>query len=1035
MRRSAKWFGFVVVASLIVGACGGDDSSTTGNSTTENSTADTSTSDTTADDGDRDRNVKVGGWGTDGSGVASLKVAEESNTSVATKVFRRARTEVVNGKNIRNEQDVFVVTAIQRTVDATDETFFKVQGFTTAGDDPTTYPMANFGTDGVVTVKVPQKNPKWGPMPMSWTMVSRDVLAAYYFNLEDPSGDNGVIEYYDLRSGSLAVSIGQKGRVVLPLDAPMRWINDMAFGGLDDSGLPRMVFSGLNFDANGASIPIVAGITHDGKPDPQIGTDGSGLIDLTDLLMNQETFSVRRVKLADPGLNDGASGLGAVIILDAIAPEDTNKSVEQAMEPVLLGRDKTTGKVSVRGGTTRFSFWQPNGSHVDVRSAVVNDDGALAVHATHTAVGGNYWGEERRNGMFLLSASGAQINEFVMPGWSEEVTTTEDNLPIRDMSSKGAPVVAGSFYDSAASHYESRVCFRLDNCSSPSSTSRIELVSVSPTEGLWPNVNSMVVDGTNVHVTIVNYVQGTGSKLYTLASFDASGAPRGPVSSPLDKRFGSYITTSINEDEVQDEISAPIPLGQGRVYAFHYTPAQLSLRTQTVGAKATDVSVRPPLGISSWIDVDQLVKPLSERHVSMLADVDNGIARVRRVYKVDADNGSIDTTFGTNGYFETVVPTDIDDECGYRFFVLTSAGFLTQVKATSRTAIGGEDYICSDTTTEYLWSTIDATGRAVGKAWAVADATLVPGSWDTSRTTDSRGNLFVSRGYENYDAAGELVSTGTWIGKFTQEGTLDPNFGDKGLLKLDNVWGSELATDSEGRLYVATIGNGNTLEVYRYTTAGVLDAAVDAPALAEVPQPSKGNAAAAAREAARTRADEEEKNVETERSSSHPESGLTVTTDKPVVTSVTAVEDRSLTVAWALSASVGNVFVTATANPGGRSCTSDTGSCVIRGLDPSEIYTITLAKKGDEPQPATVATATKPVVSLKIGRVASPTTFVRPASKGKATWKVRGGCTLNETNTRITAPKRATTCQLSVTTAKSGSTPKTTKSVTIVVTK
>jgi hypothetical protein len=130
-------------------------------------------------------------------------------------------------------------------------------------------------------------------------------------------------------------------------------------------------------------------------------------------------------------------------------------------------------------------------------------------------------------------------------------------------------------------------------------------------------------------------------------------------------------------------------------------------------------------------------------------------------------------------------------------------------------------------------------------------------------------------------------------------------------------------------------------------------------------------------------------------------------------------------------------YVTAIAMPGGRTCTSNEGSCIIRGLDPSVAYTVTVAPKGEEAAGSASAESIslKPIVTLKLGRVASPTTYVRPASRGKATWKVRGGCTLNESNTRITAPRRATKCQLSVTTAKFESTPKTTKSVTIVVTK
>ena len=1035
MRRLAKWFGFVVVASLLVGACGGDDTQTT-----DDSTVDTSTSDTTADDGDRDRNVKVGGWGADGSGIASMKVAELTSTNVRTKVFRRARTELVNGNNVRNEQDVFVVTVVQRTIDGTDETFFKVQGFNTAGEDPRNYPMTNFGTDGVVTVKVPPKSPTWAPMPQSWTMLSRDVLAAYYFNWDDAPADNGFIEYYDLRSGSLMTSLGQEGRTVFPTTFPIGSIDDLGFRGFDENGSPRMLVSGISYDEEDMARGMVMGVTPDGKPDPLVGDDGTGIVDVSASVSIPDNFSLRRVKLADPGLDDGASGIGAVMMLNGVTAADAeDKNWEQALQFVRLGRNSASGVVAMAERGSFSYLWAPYQSHIDVRSAVVVADGGIHAHVTSTGVGEAYWGGARSDTLVKARSAIYGFRELLMPRWAGGGETSEPNLPIKDPSPTGVPFVAGSFVDPASGTRQSRVCFKLDACGSSSSTVSIDLVPGNQLSERLPGVSSIDVVGADVRVMISNFNSDDYSKLYTMATFDAAGMPKGSVSPPFDPEFDTILFSESEregniETLVEKEIAPPAPLGDQRVFALHSTPSQLSMRIQAVGGSATDVKLGSPLSIDSWLDDSRFVKPMSDRHVSMATEVDNGIHRVRRIYKVDAENGSIDTTFGTEGYTETVVPPHDEAVCGVRKFALTSAGSVAQVEAILGWSSDAQSGRCERMSRKYVWSTVDASGRSVGKAWATADATLIPGQWSESSAIDSRGNLFVANGYETIDDEGNYVGNGTWIGKLTQDGALDPNFGDKGLLKLENVWGTTLATDAEGRLYAATI-DGAMLFIRRYTTAGVLDAAVDAPAPAQDAAKSSGNAEAEARNQARTRIIEEAKNPETDVISAQPDSGLTITTDKPVVTSVAAVEDRSLTVAWALSPSVGKVFVTATANPGGRTCTSDTGSCVIRGLDPTETYTITLAKKGDEPQAATVATATKPVVSLKVGRVASPTTFVRPASKGKATWKVRGGCKLNESNTRLTAPKSPATCQLSVTTAKFGSTPKTTKSVTIVVKK
>jgi hypothetical protein len=222
------------------------------------------------------------------------------------------------------------------------------------------------------------------------------------------------------------------------------------------------------------------------------------------------------------------------------------------------------------------------------------------------------------------------------------------------------------------------------------------------------------------------------------------------------------------------------------------------------------------------------------------------------------------------------------------------------------------------------------------------------------------------------------------------------------------------------------------------------DGAVDASAIAVAPEDTVPGDAGTTPQQEREAAEKQRKPLAAEaaeerKSEEHEaalpiDNGLTVTATKPLITAVKADKDRSLTVWWT-QAIAQRGFVTATATPGGRTCTSDQGSCIIRGLDPSVSYTVTVAPKGAEATASAPSQRIKPVVLLRAGRIASPTTYVRPASKGKATWKVRGGCTLNASNTRVTAPKRAATCVLSVTTAKFGSTPKTKKTVTIVVSK
>jgi hypothetical protein len=371
---------------------------------------------------------------------------------------------------------------------------------------------------------------------------------------------------------------------------------------------------------------------------------------------------------------------------------------------------------------------------------------------------------------------------------------------------------------------------------------------------------------------------------------------------------------------------------------------------------------------------------------------------------------------------------------------------------------------CADGASQAVWTTYSLDGKTIGSGESRADLADVPGNELMGLAVDAQGNLYVARAYTVVDDAGEWQATGFRIGRFTQSGQLDRSYGTNGVVEVSEPrfdWRGTIAADAQGRVYLATTSNdddGNpTVVVVRFTSSGSLDKTTAGSAVtsttatantsAEDNAASDGGGTGAGRRertAARNEIVSEKAELATEErqraaviDTLPANNGLTVATEMPVLTSVKAIEDRSLTVTWALSVAIGRPYVTATATPGGRSCTSTEGSCVIRGLEPTESYVVTLAKKGEDAAAVTLAdvTETKPVVSMRLGRVASPTTFVRPASRGKATWKVRGGCTLNETNTRITAPKSPTVCVLSVTTAKDGTTPKTTRSVTIVVKK
>ncbi|MBU6241936.1 MAG: hypothetical protein KJS66_09125, partial [Acidobacteria bacterium] len=191
MRRSTKVFAFMMAATLLASACGGDSDGSTGSVTSGDTATVDSASDST-DDGDRDRNVQVGGWGEDGSGFATVSVRDRTWTNVTTRVFRRARIEVIEKRKYVNTRDVFVATLVTRFESDERRVFLKVAGFDTAGDDVTKYPIAGFGTDGVVTIDLSSDDPNREPIPTAWTVVSRELVAVYFRNRADEPEDRGV---------------------------------------------------------------------------------------------------------------------------------------------------------------------------------------------------------------------------------------------------------------------------------------------------------------------------------------------------------------------------------------------------------------------------------------------------------------------------------------------------------------------------------------------------------------------------------------------------------------------------------------------------------------------------------------------------------------------------------------------------------------------------------------------------------------------------------------------------------------------------
>lgn len=1038
----------MVASALVVAACGGDDSSTTDTATPNTTVPDSAPSDTTADD--RDRNVQMDGWGVDGAGFTETVVNSRARTRTETRVFRRSRTEVVERRKLLNTRDVFVVSVVNRASSGSSETFFKVAGYDTTGDDPSLYTMQGFGDKGVVTVRVPARTNGWATFPSGWTVISRDILVAYFDNWSDTPEDRGVIEYYDLRTGGLLTTLGTEGRTVLSREFPISWVKDIGLKAVDDDGTIHLLLAGLaNFGAEDEAV-MVAGITPDGRFDPKIGANGSGTINYADVMAPASTRQVWRVRIADPGIEGTADALGLVVVAEAVTTESKDRPGEDSVT-YIVSKAATAGAPITHEGGSSFALTQAMGqSNVDVRNIALAPNGGIGVHMSGSEVGKYWWDGTATNRFVVTTRSGIQEKPANGVNWAGVGPNIFRVSPLLlDVSTDGRKFAVEGFNNQLERRYEARVCFAPPNCLQEGSFDVIALAEIAPLEGSSPIPESITVGASGIHVAIENADYDIDSHLYTVANFEPTGNRAGSLSAVLDATFRSQTfetvtTSSGTEQVVVGTVSGPIALDADRVVAVRSSRAGLSLVLQKRGKDPREVKLSIPLGVVGYSTTPSQFAAIDANHVSMVATIDDGVSRVQRIYKVNVENGSVDTSFGEGGFVE--VPENAPMEtCLSVNRVVSAAGALASV--TLDWPVSDDDAPdCARAPSKVRWATFGPSGEQIGTSESVADVSKIDGWIDGTHTIDARGNLFYAKYYREFDDTGEYVGHGVRIAKFGLSGQLDASFGTAGVLELPDHTAVRTGTDAEGRLYVTNLVREEILRVSRYSTTGVLDAVVmvtpttnEAPSTTVAPDTSprkQQESVEKRREFESTSMREVEKAKEgAQPAVALPNDGLTVTTEKPVLSSVMAEEDRSLTVSWVLSAAVGNVFVTATASPGGRACTSDTRRCIIRGLDPTETYTITLAKKDEEPQAATVAMPTKPVVSLRAGRVASPTVFIRPASKGKATWKVRGGCKLNETNTRVTAPKSPTTCQLTVTTEKFGSTPKTTKSVTIVVKK
>ena len=927
-------FGFLVAASLFAAACGGD-AEPSDESITADSTADDTTSDTTAD---RDRNVQVGGWGAAGTGYAETKLYDRVNTSVQARAFRRVRTETNGSTKVLNTRDVFLTWQVVRTTGGNTEAKIVVAGYDPSGADPTQYPIAAIGGDGTIEVALTDKGDDWYQAAASWTVVSRNVLAVF----TEAEWDNdalGVVEYYNLSTGELDTTYGDAGRTVVPRTYGMSWVEDFALRKVDDDGTPHFVVVGPRYvEEDPLSDVIIAGFTPDASPDPQVGGEDGSISIFTSL--DTTTLHVGRMFLADPALGDQDGDIGVVVRTRLIETE--TESDQGHVTALNLAADRATGVVSGEREKIFAELFVPGNPDVAVGNVWFESNDRFSVQLTTTTYD-DFGMSESAAVAFTMSETTDGPRSLVSPGWSfANREPVQDGDGTISVSSDGKHFASAVFRDVETRKIFGAVCFDTDGCRNARNPIEVDLIEMSTdNEKTWSSVESLAVDSSGAHVVVRHDLGESTPERFGLVSFSPAGVAA-TKSLDLDARFGTFAETEKTKDDPdqwEDEfsIARPMATGGNSVFAPRYDRLKgMSIAAQNGNSPAVETKISLPLGVSDISSNHSDFARLDADSTAMVAHVVTEQREERRIYIASLSNGSVETGFGAEGYVVTPQSAADDDDCARYDTLVSTDGAIANVHLDyDRVMIGGQEE-CSWGPVEVAWSTYATNGAPIGAGSSRANLGVRYVENTVGLAIDAKGNLYSVENFESVDEEGRWNGTAFRIVKFGASGERDARFGVDGVVEIIDPrfgWRGSIAIDSEGRVYLATTttddqGNPNVY-VARFTATGGLDVATAAPATTAPmvtdanadPTAQRRDAEAAREEVASQKADlaGEKRREDAALAALPANSGLTIATDKPVLASVKAVEDRSLTATWTTSAAVAKAYVTATAMPGGRS--------------------------------------------------------------------------------------------------------------------
>jgi hypothetical protein len=1037
-----KRLGAGILAAVVLVSCGGSGESPSNDaaSTVAPSTAGSSNTSTT----EAPSNTSIGkvpdtGFGENGSGVARAVLEPVVNdVVVAPRLFRR------------DSRDVFVGLTTARTVGTQTTVQLHVYGFNTTAENERDYPLLNFGNEGVVVTTLPERDGSVAPVPVGFSVVSKRTAVV----LLRGTGDTvGVLEYHDLKSGTLDTRYGTEGRVTLTREATgMTRVLDVVLRAKNEAGLAQVVVLGTAVDDAGAVTDVrVMGVGPDGKADPVFGDGGAVSWLNVDGVRNDAAVSL--TQLADLG-DDPKGERIAAVGLRQVGDNGTDLITMVSQAP---GENGVVGRVDGRVLQDGFAYGTP----------------LRLTNATLASPTFNYLDNEVAA---VLAGEGNDVVLTRRVRWGSGVLRTEDAMvnqpfgPIADRARHVVPMpdVRGKWLSAAVLVKNGngdnvlKVCFEFNKCNYPTVFSLTVLDAAPP----QPAQLSLRASSDGV-VALVSPLGGTGDGA-SLVGFDLEGVPSSPrkVDAVLWGQTLSptgYLDSSVAGPLLAD---ASTVVSVGADYTAHpgidfmrvVRAGDGLMNTEPVDSELMDVAVTASLQNVRYSAAAKEVAPLDGESAVVVGHVweegaDGAYVERTNLYKVSLRNGSTLTPFGSGDHV-TVPTAPTEPSCANDVAVQSDAGGAGVVVEHYglKKAKKGELAECDWATPRSVsFGFVAASGVTSWGDGNLPNVTLSPDDAATvgdvvSQHVDATGALFtLRRGTTAVPSQPWFDTPLVSVQKWGPAGKLDTGFGDNGLVQVAGAgWNPYMTIDAESRVYVGwlDVQTEYVVTVVRLRADGTLDTSGDVGQDSVAPETDV--------DVAKLRYDrrlvEEEMRAEVEmRNAATEEVGLqsrvampalNVFGSKPVVIRVSSPADNALLVEWASPSTVKGGYVVATALPNGRGCSTLENSCLIRGLSALQAYRVVLSGQRDDVPPIETSTypAVKPSRVLKTGRVVSLTSVVRPAVFVPAKdvkWKVAGDCTISLSGKELETPDTPGECTVSVTTPKVGNTPKTTRTVTV----